>query len=321
MLKYTHSNSPKIVSHIIQIHTFKDLFDKLPKLPQLQENLLRKSTLKSSLFSARIEGNTLELAEIEGNALGGNEKKEIFQIFNGLKLARSHAETATKDFVCEIHSIVMDGLTSDLGRFRQEPSAVFNSAGVAIYVAPSPSAVPALMNDLTEYINIEEPDLARVAVGHFAFEKIHPFLDGNGRVGRILMNWHLGRLGFGFSGLASFEEYLENNRERYYSALATETNDITEFVEFILEAVSVSAEKVILELQEKEEGSVEDTLLPRRAEILAVIRDHKMISFDEIRRRFLLVSPRMLHYDLQYLIKKGLVRKLGATKGAVYVPK
>jgi hypothetical protein len=61
-------------------------------------------------------------------------------------------------------------------------------------------------------------------------------------------------------------------------------------------------------------------LLPRRAEILGIVRDHKMVTFDTIRRRFIPVAISTLHYDLQQLMKVGLIRKLGSTRGALYVP-
>ena len=64
----------------------------------------------------------------------------------------------------------------------------------------------------------------------------------------------------------------------------------------------------------------EDSLPPRRYEILQVIRDHRQTSFDFIRRRFLAVSPRMLRYDLKRLRDKGLIKKRGITKGVVYEP-
>lgn len=318
---YFCKKTPKIEELITRINTYKDLFDKIPTLPQAQENLLRRSSLKSALYSARIEGNTLEFSEVEKGFSKTQEKKEIFQIFDGLKFIHSKKDKITKQFICQIHEIVMDGLTTELGRFRSEPSAIFNTAGVAIYVTPPSEKLPELIVEFINYINKIDTQISNVAIAHFVFEKIHPFLDGNGRVGRILMNWHLKRLGFEFAGLISFEEYLENHRDKYYSRLATEERDTTEFVEFILEAISESAQKAILELEASREEKIEDILLPRRAEILAIIREHRMISFDQIRRRFLSVNSRMLHYDLQDLIKKNLIRKLGATRGAVYVPK
>lgn len=317
---YFYKNTLGITELVTRIKTYKDLFEKIPKLPQVEENLLRRSTLKSALYSARIEGNSLELSEVEKGFSKSQEKKEIFQIFDGLKFIRSHKTKTTKGFICKIHEIVMDGLSTELGRFRSEQSAIFNSAGVAIYMPPPPAKIPVLIREFIDYIN-SDTQLSDVAIAHFVFEKIHPFLDGNGRVGRILMNWQLKKLGFEFAGLISFEEYLENHRDKYYLTLAIERRNITEFVEFILEAIAQSAQKVILELEASKEEKIEDVLLPRRAEVLAIIRDHQMISFDQIKRRFLSVNPRTLHYDLQYLIGKNLIRKLGATRGTVYTPK
>jgi len=319
--KYSYTETSRIQELATKINTYKDLFEKIPKLPKIQENLLRRSTLKSALYSARIEGNTLEFSQIERGFSKQLEKKEVFQIFNGLKFVYGHKTKVTKEFICQIHEIVMDGLTTELGRLRSEQSAIFNSAGVAIYVAPSPEKMPELIQEFINYINRLDTELPDVAIAHFAFEKAHPFLDGNGRVGRILINWHLKRLGYGFAGLISFEEYLENSRTKYYSKLSTEGNNITGFVELILETIAESAQKVILELEMHTEEKIEDTLLPRRAEILAIIREHQMVSFDQIMRRFFSVNPRTLHYDLQDLIKKNLIRRLGATRGAVYTPR
>jgi len=62
----------------------------------------------------------------------------------------------------------------------------------------------------------------------------------------------------------------------------------------------------------------EDRLLPRRREILETIRDHKMVSFDFIRRRFVNVPDSTLHYELQQLMKHGFIKKLGVSRGALY---
>lgn len=319
--KYSYRKTASITDFIVQINTYRELFEKIPKLPQIQENLLRCSTLRSALFSSRIEGNTLELSEVESGFSKTKEKKEVFQVLNGLKFVRSYQGEAKKEFIYEAHEIVMDGLTTELGRFRSEPSAIFNNAGNAVYIPPLPNKIPELMFEFFKFINEINVDIVSVPIAHFAIEKIHPFLDGNGRVGRILMNWHLKRLGYGFAGLITFEEYLENNRDKYYSSLETEGTDITEFAEFILKAISESAQKVLLELKNTEDAKPEDTLMPRRAEILLIVREQRMVSFDQIKRRFLAVNTRTIHYDLQYLLSKKLIQKLGATRGVVYVPK
>lgn len=261
------------------------------------------------------------MRDVESGGIQNREKKEVFQIYEAMKFARSFKGEATIEFICKLHEIVMDGLTSELGRFRSEPSAIFNTAGVAIYVAPPPQKIKRLMLEFIDYINSSELEISHAPIGHFVFEKIHPFLDGNGRVGRVLMNWQLQKQGYGFAGLIALEEYLENNRDSYYSTLNILGNDITEFVEFILETISESAQKVILELQKKEEEKPEDILLPRRAEVLSIIREHQVVTFDQIHRRFLSINSRTLHYDLQDLARKNLIRKRGTTRGVVYIPK
>lgn len=316
---YIYQDNKQIQEYIIRIKAYKSLFDKLPKLPQIQENLLRKSTLKSSLFSARIEGNSLDLNDIELGTSNSIEKKEVMQIYSALKFVHSLKSNLSIKDVYQIHSIAMDGLTTRLGKFRNEQTAIFNIAGVAIYLPPPPQKIKVLVADFLKYVNVNSSDLSRIAIAHFAFEKIHPFIDGNGRIGRILMNWQLSHIGYEFAGLLSFEEHLENNRDKYYYGLSSGGRDITYFIEFILEAVAQSCEKAILELQKIEERP-EDTLLPRRSEILFLIREHTVLSFDQIKRRFLTVNPRTLHYDLEYLLKKNLIKKLGNTKGVAYVP-
>jgi len=114
------------------------------------------------------------------------------------------------------------------------------------------------------------------------------------------------------------EEYLEKNRESYYELLAINKKDITAFVEFFLEAVAEQAEKTITGLKDIDQERVEDSLLPRRREILEIIKDHEIVSFDFIKRRFSKVAQSTLHYDLRKLIQGGFVKKLGSTRGVRY---
>ncbi len=145
-------------------------------------------------------------------------------------------------------------------------------------------------------------------------------MDGNGRVGRLLSTYILNQSGFGFRGLVSLEEYLEKNRSLYYDFLNLPGKDLTRFIEFFLEGLTSQAEKTIKLIKNIEIESPEDILSPRRKEILAVIRDHKIISLNFIKRRFMAVSKRTLSHDLHQLIKQGFIKKLGSTRGALYSP-
>ena len=94
-------------------------------------------------------------------------------------------------------------------------------------------------------------------------------------------------------------------------------NDATSFIEFMLEIINDKAKEIIDEISTKKQIP-SDLLLPRRKEILDVIRDHEIMSMDSIRRRFLKVSPRMIRYDLKKLEEQGYIIKLGTTRGAMY---
>ena len=161
----------------------------------------------------------------------------------------------------------------------------------------------------------------RASLSHFIFEKIHPFLDGNGRVGRLLTQSILHKGGYGMKGMLSLEEYLDTHRILYYRGLEASEKDVTDYVEFMLEAISTTAEKAKNTAMQKKELKVEDFLLPRRAEILNIIKDHKIVNFDQIRRRFFAVNQRTLRYDLKKLVDGGLITKLGETKGVYYQEK
>ena len=115
---------------------------------------------------------------------------------------------------------------------------------------------------------------ARACLAHFVFEKIHPFMDGNGRAGRLLMQSVLHQYGYGMKGMLPIEEYLDNNRLAYYRYLEEPYSDVTEYLHFMLEALAETAKKTKKLILLKQQPLPEDILLPRRAEIFRIIKDH-----------------------------------------------
>lgn len=312
--------TPKISQLFASIEASRQVIEAINIPPAVETNIRRKSSLKSSLFSARIEGNTLTLDQFARTSTKDREKIEVFNILKALEITRKQRQNIKVSDILKLHEIIMNGLTSDLGKFRSEASAIFNMAGVAVYLPPPPQKVKSLMEKLLEFVNgrMEQFVPIRAALAHFNFEKIHPFLDGNGRVGRIMLQMVLQHGGYGMKGLLSIEEYLDNHRSLYYEALQEKEKNITKYLEFMLEAIDQTAKETKKIILEKKDFSPEDTLLPRRAEILNIIREHKMVSFDQIRRRFRNVNERTLRFDLKKLADAGLIKKLGTTKGVYY---
>lgn len=324
-INYKYKKTSIIEKNLIKIEVAKKVIDLLPQLPHIEDSLRRKSLLKSSLFSAKIEGNKLKIEEIQDNQKNtakNRERKEVYNILQALKWIRSgrsskHISVAV---LLKLHKFALQTLSPDAGKLRNEPSAIFNESGTAIYMTPPPSELPKLIDTAIAIIKTREHPAIKAAVFHFGFEKIHPFLDGNGRVGRLLSTFILKNSGYDFRGLVVLEEFLLDHRTAYYDLLSYTKKDVTDFVEFFLEAIAVSAEKAIGQLKTNKEDS-ESSLLPRRQEIYEIVKDHKTVSFNFIKRRFQKVPESSLHYDLKSLINKGFIKKLGATRGVVYAPK
>jgi Fic family protein len=319
--KYTLT--PKISQALASIESAKEVINSLEIPIEIEQNIRRKSTLRSSLYSARIEGNDLTLEELERNPSRTQKKAEVFNILKALNWVyeRRFKDITLKD-ILQLHQMSMLGLVEkpDLGKFRTNMEAIFNSSGIAIYLPPRPSQVTPLLNKLLTYLNSNKEPLIpiKAVLAHYTFEKIHPFLDGNGRVGRLFLQAILQKEGYGMKGLLALEEFLDNHRAEYYRSLEEVERDTTDYIEFMLEAIAVAGIEAKDQVLKKEEMHIEDYLLPRRAEILNIIKDQRLVSFDQIRRRFMGVNERTLRYDLKKLQDQGLIRKRGTTKGVYY---
>lgn len=315
--------TPKIYELLSSIEASREVIESIFIPPEIETNIRRQSTLKSSLYSARIEGNTLILNDLAGSSSKDQKKVEVFNILKALNwMKEKNVKPFKNEDILTLHKITMAGLIDqdNLGRFRKNMETIFNSAGIAVYVPPPPVLIGPLMEKLIKYVNGPKEKFVpiRASLAHYTFEKIHPFLDGSGRVGRLLMQKVLRQGGYGMKGLLSLEEYLDNHRAEYYRMLEEPEKDLTDYLEFMLEAISETAKEAKETVLQKQRPTFEDFLLPRRAEILRIIKDHKTVNFDQIRRRFPGINERTLRYDLKKLQEQELIKKLGTTKGVYY---
>lgn len=323
-----YSLTPKSIYYLTQIEAIKAIFETITIPEKIIENLTRKSLLKSALYSAKIEGNTLVLEEAENLQVMDPKLKERVEIENILSAfsyiqGRNEKIEINTQLLLRLHRIVMKNLLpgDEIGELRRKPSAIFNQAGIAIYITPSPKVIKQLIRQLISFIKKDTETLIPVKafLSHLLFEKIHPFEDGNGRVGRLLTQAILAKGNYHFSYLLPFEEILNNKKAEYYDLL--DRNDAGLFLEFMLETMFQKLEELKTEIINKKDYKKEDTLLPRRREILEIVRDHNEVSLDAIQRRFLKIPARTLRYDLSSLEKEGYIIKIGSTRGALYKAK
>ncbi len=205
--------------------------------------LRRENRIRTIQASLAIENNTLTLeqvtAVIEGKHVLGHPR-EIQEVRNAFATydAMEGWDASTNNDLLEAHALLMHGLVDEMGRYRTGGVGIFRGKQL-LHMAPPADRVPALMHDLLDWLKTtDEHPLVASCVFHYEFEFIHPFSDGNGRMGRlwqtlILRNWKL------LLAYLPVETVIRERQEDYYRVLAMcdQQADATLFVEFMLSAL------------------------------------------------------------------------------------
>jgi len=320
---------------IQHIEVLSQVLKNIPVPHTLKTYIFHQQTLKSALFSARIEGNTLTLETTRHLDLKNPQEKQKKEISNVVKAFQEiHTiSSVTLEKLRKIHAVIMKGLDSGNGSFRSEASAIYDSYGTIVYLTPEPLEMIAMLRDWLEQINLQvksnwKSHLLQIAASHYYFEKIHPFIDGNGRTGRIMVQWQLQRLQIFADYVIPVDQFFDDHRSEYYSFLEKNSRNVQDFTDFFLDAIIWAGNKVLEDIKQSSntdqrlQPAIADPiqkLAPRRQEIYYIIQDHPHASFDSIARRFPTIPRRTLSYDVQQLIKQNLIIKQGETRGVVYV--
>lgn len=229
----------KIIHLIAQI---SENIGRLSALEEVQHNLkLRKANrIRTIQGSLAIEGNTLSTEQITA-ILNGKAviapPKEVQEVRNAIKAydAFQKWQPSQEVDLLQAHQILMAGLIDDVGQYRHANVGVMAGDQV-VHMAPPASQVPRLMADLLEWLkDSQEHPLIQSSVFHYEFEFIHPFADGNGRMGRLWQTLILSRWNTIFANIP-VESLIYQNQKAYYEALqaSTDRTDSAPFIEFIL---------------------------------------------------------------------------------------
>jgi Fic family protein len=299
----------------------------VPWIPMLQKD----ARIRNAHASTAIEGNPLTLEQVraldEGRpvaAITPRSKKEVLNYFDGLKFVEKHAtkKTITHEDVYRLHGILAEGVMD-----QGEPG-VYRTIRVRVgrHIPPPPEEVRGLMDGLIGWWNDEAGRWSPVvssAVVHYRFEDIHPFADGNGRVGRMLALWELFRRGFDTNHIFAVDEYYWDDRSRYCAALdevRQSDEDLTRWIEYCAEGIHRTLEAVQARLERisVETGAAKITLRPRQEKLLGLLHDKGGMVPREIWKA-LGVSKQGAMDLLKPLIEAGLVKRVGTKKSGKYV--
>lgn len=220
--------------------------------------LLYTYVRKEAVLSSQIEGtqSTLddllahELGEAPGVPIGDvtDVSRYVEAMTHGLQRLRSGFPMSNR-LLREMHGILLAtgrGAQKTPGEFRQSQNWIGGTRpGNAAFVPPPPQEVHHCMGDFEKFLHSDTPALVKAALAHLQFETIHPFLDGNGRIGRLLITLLFCHEGVLREPLLYSSLYFKQNRQRYYDELnaARESGDFERWLDFFATAIRVSAEQ------------------------------------------------------------------------------
>ena len=205
--------------------------------------LRRANRIKTIHSSLAIEGNTLlesEVADIIDGKTVVAPIREIQEVKNAIRVydAFEKLDPFSMDDLLKAHGLMMSALTDEAGSFRRGDVGVYSEKGL-VHMAPPAHRVRPLMCDLFGWLkHADDHLLVRSCVFHYEFEFIHPFIDGNGRMGRLWQSLILSRWHPAFAHLP-VENMVYSNQQAYYDAIAqsTKQGESGPFIEFMLEEI------------------------------------------------------------------------------------
>jgi len=244
--------------------------------------------ITAMLDGKRVLGTYQEVLEVEG-AINAYKEFENYQ-YDSL------------DDLLKAHKILMNDILTKAGSFRGVNVGVGSKDGVS-HVAPPHGVVPALMVDLFEWLkNSDEHILIKSCVFHYEFEFIHPFSDGNGRIGRLWQSVILYHWRKVFNAIPT-ESIIRDNQERYYKALedSGSLGESTPFIEFMLEVILVTIKSSV-----KSSVNTEDKILKH-------IKQNPKTTIREL-SELLNLTTRAIEKQISNLKKEGKLQRVGSAR-------
>ena len=277
--------------------------------------LRKENQIKTIHSSLAIEHNSLSLQQvtdvIEGKHVLGapNEIQEVKNALQAYQLMQSLDAFEEKDLL-RAHGLMMTDLVNKAGQYRKEGVGVFDGEK-CIHMAPPADRVPSLMADLFEWVrHTDAHPLISSCVFHYEFEFIHPFMDGNGRMGRYWQTMLLSRWKGIFAWLP-VETIVKQHQQEYYNAIAQSDaqGNSTVFIDFMLRCILQTIQE-----QQKVTDKVMDKVTDKSEnKILDLIRKNPSVTIPEMMQK-LSMSDSGIRKILRKLQQEGRVVRVGANK-------
>ncbi len=334
----------KILTHIGVIEAAKELIENAPLVPAWEAKFREEAIVRTVHHGTHIEGNELNFTEAEkvlaGAQIVGRERdiQEVLNYRNVLKYIEGYKSPQLSDETLKhMHSLITDRIMPEetCGEFRKSQVVVKNSQTGEITFRPPPSVeIPFLISDFLTWFNGQNKEVLHSAIKagitHYELVRIHPFLDGNGRLARSVATLSLFSDGYDIKRFFSLEEYYDREPMQYYEALqsvAKLDGNLTYWLEYFIEGLAIELNRIKEKVKslstdlkiKKSMGGQQMALSERQIKIVEFIQENSFLQNKSFFELFPTISEDTVLREIKDLISKGIIQKTGSTKGVRYV--
>lgn len=319
------------------------MIDTAALLPYYEKKFQDDAMVRAVHHGTHLEGNELNLGEAERVMLGENvvgRPRDVQEVINYRRVMEYIGNQETlidEEFLKKLHRMTVERILDEkkAGQFRDTQVVVKNSQTGEVSFRPPPAGdIAGLITNLVNFINTTTPDdvhpILKSGIVHYEFVRIHPFVDGNGRVGRALSTYILFQNNYDIRKFFSLEEYFDKDAGRYYQALQSVSmhdGDLTEWLTYFIEGLAIElnrvkekVEHISRDVKLKERlGGAPLMLSDRQLKIIEYIQGTGFLQNNAFKSLFPFVSEDTVLNELKFLIQSKLIKKVGSTKAAKYI--
>lgn len=345
MFNPAYTITHKLLTSISKIEAAEEVIRHSPLLPLWEKQFKEDAIVRAVHHGTHIEGNMLHKNEAKDVLLGKEiaaRARDIQEIINYRQVieviddeAKRNISKITEPLIKKLHRTIIYKILAQeqAGEYRTKQVIIRNSQNGEITFRPPPALeVPFLMREYIYWLNKDEKDtmhpVIKAGIAHHELVRIHPFIDGNGRVARVLATLILLLGGYDIRRFFSLEEYYDHDAVFYYENLQkASAGNLTLWLEYFCLGAANEFERVkekILRLSKdvkmKERfGGQQIYLTERQVKIIEYIQEVGYLQNQAFDTIFADISEDSVLRDLQDLVKKSLIKKIGSTKAARYV--
>ncbi len=336
----------KILKYTGIIESAREIIENAPLVPAWEAKFREEALIRTVHHGTHIEGNELNLGEAEkvlaGAKIVGRERdiQEVLNYRNVLQFIESYDNNEiTSDTLKHVHSLTVHRMLDDaqVGEYRKTQVVVKNSQTGEITFRPPPAVeISFLLDAFLRWLNSVGGDelhpVLKAGIAHYELVRIHPFLDGNGRVARAAATLVLFKQGYDIKRFFSLEEYYDREPLAYYEALqsvARGGGNMNAWLEYFTEGLAIELARIKEKVKslstdlkiKKSMGGQQLALSERQIKIVEFIQENGFLQNKAFFELFPMISEDTVLREIKDLVHKGIIKKEGSTKGVKYVLK